>query len=102
MKWLKRFVLLALALVAVGVALRLWAPLPSLEGRTVSQALQDTADTAIGRALAAGVPVLTAVNQANLAGFEAFSAGMGTALPAQGAQVMDWCMALPEAAEKVA
>ena len=52
MKWLKRFVLLALALVAVGVALRLWAPLPSLEGRTVSQALQDTADTAIGRALA--------------------------------------------------
>jgi len=57
---------------------------------------------AIGRALAAGVPVLTAVNQANLAGFEAFSAGMGTALPAQVAQVVDWCMTLPEAAENVA
>lgn len=57
---------------------------------------------AIGRALAAGVPVLTAVNEANRAGFEAFSAGMGTALPARVAQVVDWCMTLPEAAEKVA
>ncbi|HHX88422.1 MAG TPA: DUF2478 domain-containing protein [Paracoccus sp.] len=57
---------------------------------------------AIGRALAAGVPVLTAVNQANLAGFEAFSAGMGTALPAQVSQVVDWCMTLPETAENVA
>ena len=45
----------------------------------------------IGRALAAGVPVLTAVNQANLAGFESFSAGMGTPLPPQPGPVIDWC-----------
>lgn len=56
----------------------------------------------IGRALAAGVPVLTAVNQANLAGFESFSAGMGTPLPPQPGPVIDWCLALPDSAEKVA
>jgi len=51
-RWLKIFVVLLLVLLALVLALRLWAPLPSLEGRTVSQALPDTADTAIGRALA--------------------------------------------------
>jgi len=56
----------------------------------------------IGRALAAGVPVLTAVNQANLAGFESFLEGLGTALPPQAGSVIDWCLALPDSAEKVA
>lgn len=56
----------------------------------------------IGRALASGVPVLTAVNQTNLAGFEAFSDGMGTALPPQPGPVIDWCLAQPESTEKVA
>lgn len=54
----------------------------------------------IGRALAEGVPVLTAVNAANLAGFEAFSAGMGTALPPDPQAVIDWCRA--QAGEKAA
>lgn len=56
----------------------------------------------IGQALAAGVPVLTAVNQANLAGFERFSDGMGTALLPQPGPVIDWCLAQPGGAEKVA
>jgi hypothetical protein len=56
----------------------------------------------IGRALAAGVPVLTAVNQANRAGFESFCAGMGTPLPPLPGPVIDWCLALPDSAEKVA
>lgn len=56
----------------------------------------------IGRALAAGVPVLTAVNQANLAGFESFSAGMGTPLDPQARAVIDWCLAQSSGAEKVA
>lgn len=56
----------------------------------------------IGRALAAGVPVLTAVNQANLAGFEAFSEGMGTPLPPQAIPVINWCLSQPDGAEKVA
>lgn len=54
----------------------------------------------IGRALAEGVPVLTAVNAANLEGFEAFSAGMGTALPPDPQAVIDWCRA--QADEKAA
>ena len=45
----------------------------------------------IGRALAEGVPVLTAVNAANLEGFEAFSAGLGTPLPPDARAVLDWC-----------
>lgn len=56
----------------------------------------------IGRALAEGVPVLTAVNKANLAGFESFSAGMGTPLSPQAGPVIDWCMALPARADRVA
>lgn len=52
MRWLKVFVVLALLLWALIAAVRIFTPLPSLEGRTVSQALPDTADTAIGRALA--------------------------------------------------
>lgn len=56
----------------------------------------------IGRALASGVPVLTAVNQANLAGFESFSEGMGTPLPPQSGPVIDWCLAQPGGTDKVA
>ncbi|WP_333829048.1 DUF2478 domain-containing protein [Pararhodobacter sp.] len=56
----------------------------------------------IGRALAEGVPVLTAVNQANLAGFERFSEGMGTALPPDLEAVVDWCLAQAGNAERVA
>jgi len=56
----------------------------------------------IGRALAEGVPVLTAVNQANLAGFETFSEGMGSPLPPDAQAVIDWCRAQAGEAEKVA
>lgn len=45
----------------------------------------------IGRALADGIPVLTAVNACNLAGFEAFAEGIGTRLPADRAAVLAWC-----------
>ena len=45
----------------------------------------------IGLALAEGVPVLTAVNRANLAGFHAFTGGIGTALPPEPAAILDWC-----------
>lgn len=45
----------------------------------------------IGHALAEGVPVLTAVNRANLHGFHAFTGGIGTALPPQAKAVLDWC-----------
>lgn len=45
----------------------------------------------IGRALADGIPVLTAVNDNCLAGFLAFAGGMGTALPAEAGAVIDWC-----------
>lgn len=48
----------------------------------------------IGQALAMGVPVLTAVNTEYLPGFEAFSAGMGTALPVDLSQVVAWCLGL--------
>ncbi len=47
----------------------------------------------IGRALAEGVPVLTAVNRTNLPGFNAFTDGIGTALPPEPAAILDWCTA---------
>jgi nucleoside-triphosphatase THEP1 len=47
----------------------------------------------IGRALSEGVPVLTAVNRANLPGFQAFTDGIGTALPAEPQAILDWCAA---------
>ncbi|MFN3955871.1 MAG: DUF2478 domain-containing protein [Pararhodobacter sp.] len=47
----------------------------------------------IGRALAEGVPVLTAVNEANLEGFTRFAEGLGTPLPPDAAQVLAWCRA---------
>ncbi|MCC5972272.1 MAG: DUF2478 domain-containing protein [Pararhodobacter sp.] len=56
----------------------------------------------IGRAIAEGVPVLTAVNQANLAGFETFSEGLGNPLPPHADLVLDWCRAQVALAEKVA
>ena len=45
----------------------------------------------IGRALAEGVPVLTAVNRANLPGFHDFTDGIGTALPPDPVAVLEWC-----------
>ncbi|MCV2873937.1 DUF2478 domain-containing protein [Defluviimonas sp. WL0050] len=45
----------------------------------------------IGRALAAGVPVLTAVNKANLPGFEAFAHGLAESLPLDFDAILDWC-----------
>lgn len=45
----------------------------------------------IGRALSMGVPVLTAVSPGHAAGFQAFAEGMGEALPADAAAVLDWC-----------
>ncbi|WP_209424753.1 DUF2478 domain-containing protein [Pararhodobacter sp. SW119] len=47
----------------------------------------------IGRALAEGVPVLTAVNRGNLPGFHDFTGGLGTALPPERDAVLDWCVA---------
>lgn len=48
---------------------------------------------AIGEALAAGIPVLTAVNRANLAAFEAFAEGLAEPLPAEAGAVTGWCRA---------
>lgn len=45
----------------------------------------------IGRALAEGIPVLTAVSPRNLPGFAAFDEGMGDPLPADRAAILDWC-----------
>ncbi len=55
MRWLKAFILLTVVLVAIGGAVRLLNPLPSLDGRTRSAALSDTADTPLGRAVTPGV-----------------------------------------------
>lgn len=52
----------------------------------------------IGRALADGIPVLTAVNDHCRAGFLAFAGGIGTGLPAEEDQVLDWCRAGPGSA----
>lgn len=45
----------------------------------------------IGQALAAGVPVLTAVSGAKRAGFDQFHGGLGTELPADREAVLGWC-----------
>lgn len=45
----------------------------------------------IGRALAEGIPVLTAVSQANRAAFESFAEGLGEPVPAELAAILDWC-----------
>ena len=45
----------------------------------------------IGRALAAGVPVLTTVGRGNLDGFGRFAEGLGQALPPDVDAVLDWC-----------
>ena len=45
----------------------------------------------IGQALLAGVPVLTAVNPVNLAGFLQFADGLATPLPTQQQALLDWC-----------
>lgn len=44
----------------------------------------------IGEALARGIPVLTAVTDGNLAGFETYAQGLGTALAPDLAAVLDW------------
>ena len=44
----------------------------------------------IGEALAAGIPVLTAVNAGNLAGFLAWAGDMGERLPAASDALTDW------------
>lgn len=56
---------LVAAVLALGLVLRLLNPLPSPEGRTVSTALDNTADTRIGRAMAPAVaahPGLTGIH----------------------------------------
>ena len=45
----------------------------------------------IGQAIAAGVPVLTAVSQTNLEAFERFSEGLGEALPMDLEKILGWC-----------
>ena len=45
----------------------------------------------IGRALAAGVPVLSAVGAANRAAFDAFAGGLAEELPADAEAVAAWC-----------
>lgn len=47
----------------------------------------------IGQALAAGIPVLTAVKPANMAGFAAFADGMADALPDDAQAIADWVRA---------
>src|SRR5690606_28033429 len=68
MKWLKALVLCGAILLLTGLAVSLWADLPSLERRPVSRALTDTADTRLGRAVAtqtAERPGLTGVYPLN-------------------------------------
>lgn len=45
----------------------------------------------IGAALAQGVPVLTAVRQANRAAFECFAEGIAEEVPADAEAVLAWC-----------
>src|SRR5690606_16823601 len=76
MKWLKALVLCGAILLLTGLAVSLWADLPSLERRPVSRALTDTADTRLGRAVAtqtAERPGLTGVYPLN-DGPDAFAA----------------------------
>ncbi|MES2667112.1 MAG: DUF2478 domain-containing protein [Pseudomonadota bacterium] len=47
----------------------------------------------IGRALGAGIPVLTGVNARNIEAFQDFAQGMGQALPPDKARILDWCHA---------
>lgn len=47
---------------------------------------------AIGRALIAGIPVLTAVSTQNLPAFQNFAGGMATELPADLDAVLAWCV----------
>lgn len=46
----------------------------------------------IGEALCLDIPVLVGVNALNLRAFEAFSDGLAEALPADLAEVRDWCL----------
>ncbi|MFN3846271.1 MAG: DUF2478 domain-containing protein [Paracoccaceae bacterium] len=46
----------------------------------------------IGQVLATGVPVLTSVSEKNQAGFDDFAQGAATALPADEACVIQWCL----------
>ena len=63
-KWLRRILLTLLLLALVGVAIRLFNPLPSLEGRSVSTALPAEADTPLRRAIAPAVGSMIAVGRA--------------------------------------
>ncbi|WP_022703177.1 DUF2478 domain-containing protein [Pseudorhodobacter ferrugineus] len=45
----------------------------------------------IGQALAAGIPVLTAVNTGNRAAFDAFADGLGIALPCAPKEILQFC-----------
>ncbi|MDX2482730.1 MAG: DUF2478 domain-containing protein [Pseudodonghicola sp.] len=47
----------------------------------------------IGEALAAGIPVLTAVNRDNVAQFRLFAEDLAEPLPGEAQAVFDWCMA---------
>lgn len=47
----------------------------------------------IGEALAAGIPVLTAVSSGNLPGFHAFSGGIAEELPPEKEPILAWCRA---------
>lgn len=47
----------------------------------------------IGEALAAGIPVLTAVGAGNLAAFQAYAQDMAYALPDDAKAIIDWCKA---------
>ena len=49
-----------------------------------------------GRAMAAGVPVLTAVNRANLPGFETFAHGLAELLAPEFDAILGWCRRVAE------
>lgn len=53
----------------------------------------------IGAALAAGIPVLTAVNAGNLQAFEAYAEDMAERLPHRADALVDWCLAQRAAAD---
>ncbi|MEX5727180.1 nucleoside-triphosphatase THEP1 [Rhodovulum iodosum] len=56
----------------------------------------------IGEALAAGLPVLIAVNTGNLEEFHAFSAGIAEALPPEEDRILAWCRSALDAADRPA
>lgn len=85
MRWQEAFFLLLLILATRGAAIRMFADLPSLAGRTTSRAFTDTEGTRIGRAVAsqtAAHPGLAGIHPLGDA-LDAFAARMALAREAE-------------------